>query len=51
MDLFCGGLMNLECVKICSADLERISAGRHTGMGDAANRETTLPRRDRKLIP
>lgn len=43
--------MNFEAVTIYSADLGNFLPGRHTGMADVANTETTLPRRDRKLIP
>lgn len=39
--------MNFEAVTIYSADLENFSPMRHTGVADAANRETTLARRDR----
>ena len=43
--------MNFEAVTIYSADLGDFSPGRHTGVVDVANRETTLPRRGQKLIP
>ena len=43
--------MSFEAVTICSADLGKFSLGRHIGMADAANIETTLPFRDRKLSP
>ena len=45
------GLMSSEAVTIDSADVENFSAGRHVGMADVADRETTLPRGDQKLIP
>ena len=41
------GSMNSEAVTIYSADLWNFSPMRHTGVADAANRETTLARRDR----
>lgn len=43
--------MNFEVVTICSTDLGNFSPGRHTGVADAANIQTTLSFRDRKLIP
>ena len=47
----CGGWMNFEAVTIYSVDLGNFSLVRHTGMADVAYTETTLPRRDQKLVP
>ena len=43
--------MYLEIVTTRSADLGNFLPGRHTVAADAANIETTLSFRDRKLIP
>ena len=43
--------MKFEIVTTRRADLGNFLPGRHTVVADAANIETTLSFRDRKLIP
>ena len=38
--------MSFSAVTMYSVELEKFSAGRHTGVGDVANRETTQACRD-----